>query len=145
MTIDHVRDLVQVTLINDPEDPRVYTSVEALGSKRTAVVVSAAFAFAVLEKWPNGAGLETIRNYVRAARDKVSSENKPKQLVSEALIRSILSEEELAKELPNDEILRGQIWLTYELAHDLYKDDSARNRFVDEAVKIANQWLEGTS
>ena len=44
--------------------------------------------------------------------------------------------------MPNDEILRGQIWLTYEIVHDLYHDEASRNRFVDEAVKIANQWLE---
>ena len=142
MASDHVRDLIQVILVDGEDDPRVRTSIEGLGPKKAATVVSAAFTEAVLDKWRHGATLENIRDYVREVRAQVESENKPSQHVAEALIRAVLHEDLIIRDIPGDEVFRGQIWLTYEIVNGRYTDEAARQRFVDETVTVANQWLE---
>jgi len=103
--------------------------------------VAAAFTIAVSDRFPEDPTLETVRDYVRDVRARTASADRAPHYVAEGLIRGVVGEEELLAEMPADQVLATETWLTYMLVKDAHPDDEGRRQYVEEAVKTANEWL----
>jgi hypothetical protein len=142
MMIEHVRTIILGALASEPDEVANERAIEAVGIKCTSLTVSAAFAYAVMKRFPEDTELEVVRDWVRAARATLETPTDMPHLFVEGLIRSILGEEGLAREVPNDSWLSIQSWLIYLLAREVYPSAAGQEQFLDEATRFAEDWLK---
>jgi hypothetical protein len=142
MTVEHVRTIISGALASEPDDAVNRRAIESLGIKRTSIVISAAFAYAVMKRFSEDTPLEVVRDWVRAARANLEHPETMPHLYVEGLIRAILGEEGLAREVPNETWISIESWLIYLLVREVYPSSAEQAQFLEEAVRYADDWLK---
>ena len=139
--VEHIRALIAATLAEEPDDAATAPATQALGAERTALVVSAAFAYAVMQRFRDGTPIEVVRDWVRAARAELENPDEMPHLLVEGLIRSILGEDDLARGVPMDRRLAIEAWLIFQLVTEVHPTAVGQNRFLTDVTRFAQDWL----
>jgi hypothetical protein len=140
MGVYEFRQLIELTL-DESDDPQLEALIESFGVRTTALIVSAAFAYAVQKRFPSDTTLEALRDYVQWARSRLAPGEEAPQIYVEALVRSVLKDEDVMREVPRNQVLPIQTWMLHVLVNDAFPGPEGRRRFAEEAAAYAQVWL----
>ncbi|MGH3662829.1 MAG: hypothetical protein ACRDTQ_13330 [Micromonosporaceae bacterium] len=107
----------------------------------SGVLAGAAFVIAMERRFKDDDSHAAIKAFVKEAQENYEdAEPAIKPLQAEALIRGVLGEAELMREVPRDDALPTQLALTYKVLADEQASPEDVDRLLDEAEALAQQW-----
>lgn len=105
------------------------------------VLVNALFALAVQDRFEADVDRAEIRAFVTDTIHEYRSVEPPfKPLMTEGLIRSVLGEDDLSKEIPKSEAIPVQTAIVNKIVNDAGLSHSDIDALLDEAEALADRW-----
>lgn len=136
------REILRATLTGDFQAAQ--DKAAQLGDIRWAdsgLLVGAVFAITVNRRFGDDASHASVKAFVEEARQNFAESERPiKPLMAEALVRGVLGEPELLREIPREEAMPTQIALAYKILDEEEATPADVDRLLDEAEELAEKW-----
>jgi hypothetical protein len=118
-----------------------HRTVEEIGVMSSRAAVTGAFVTAVERRFEDTPSHADIADVVARIREHHVEREALPPMLGEALVRIAFGEESLVEGISDDELLRGQLLMTYGMVHDLGLDGGSFEGFLTEATERAEELL----
>ena len=107
------------------------------------MLVAAAFAIAVEERFADDDSLDAVRVFIREAREDFAAADEPiKPLVAEGIVRAALGEDDLLDDIDPLEGMRIQVGLTHKIFAEAGKTAEQIDQALSEAEAMVDEAME---
>ncbi|GAA4910490.1 hypothetical protein LX16_2706 [Stackebrandtia albiflava] len=139
---DKYRQMLRAGLVGDYDTAERYgAELGEVSWQDSGVLVNALFTLTVQDKFDDDADRDDIRAFVRQLLDDYSTADPPlKPLMAEGLIRSVLGEDELYREIDKVEAIPTQTAIAYKLVSDANLSTEQIDELLADASELADRW-----
>ena len=134
-----IRELIRALLF--PQEDRADLLVERYGNRAVRAAAAGTFMVAAERHFGSSARVSEISDYVAQVRRRYAHSSEVDPLLAEALIRSVLGEEQLAEGVPRDEAVATELFLAGAMLEDERLSDPELEGFLSEVADLVVEGL----